>query len=100
MEIQWKYSGNKLEINRAGQPAAGRLGEIFSNTYSKLFHGAKRSLFQLYFNPISPARLPTVGRPQRVFPFIISRSEAESISTVFLPYLYRISYLVLRIFTK
>jgi hypothetical protein len=28
MEIQWKYNGNTMEINRAGQPAAGRLGEI------------------------------------------------------------------------
>jgi hypothetical protein len=27
-EILLKYSGNKLEIYRASQPAAGRLGEI------------------------------------------------------------------------
>ena len=62
--------GNKIEINRTY-----RLGEIVNpapiSTYftelarrggyfycisSCLFHGAKRSLFPLYFHPISPAR--------------------------------------------
>ncbi len=48
-EIQSKYSRNKPSPPRR----VGTLGEIVSNTYSKLFHEAKRSLFLLYFNRIS-----------------------------------------------
>ena len=29
--IQWKYSRNSVEINRASLPAAGRLGEIMAS---------------------------------------------------------------------
>ncbi len=52
---------NTPEINRARLPAADRLGEIASTEL---------------------ARLPTVGRPWRVFQSI-SRSVAESFSTLF-----------------
>ena len=59
-EIQSKYTGNK----------PSELGEIISNLYPYLFHGAC---------PPPPVSLS-------YFPFIISRSEAESISTLFQSY--------------
>jgi hypothetical protein len=59
MEIVLKYSGNTIEINRACLRKAGKLGEIHQIRISTYFtepacgRQAKRSLFPLYFYPIS-----------------------------------------------
>jgi hypothetical protein len=56
MKIQWKYT-EKASLLQAGSV------KYFQIRIPNYF--TERSA--VYFNPISPARLPTVGRPRRVF---------------------------------